>query len=77
MSDRRSPRGRRRRILAVGLVAGGALAIALTFAAPAIVGAAGPLIGGLGLNALIVGVFVAVREPAARLRRRLPPWLPW
>jgi len=35
------------------------------------------VLGGLGLNAAIVGLFFVLRPFAGRLRRRLPPWLPW
>jgi hypothetical protein len=34
-------------------------------------------LGGLGLNATIVGLFFVVRPLARRLRRLLPVWLPW
>jgi hypothetical protein len=34
-------------------------------------------IGGVGLNALIIGLFFVVRPLGGRLRRLLPPWLPW
>ncbi len=34
-------------------------------------------LGGLGLNATIVGLFFVVRPLVGRLRRLLPPWLPW
>ena len=33
--------------------------------------------GAIGLNALIVGPFFLLRPFADRLRRYLPPWLPW
>jgi hypothetical protein len=39
--------------------------------------AAAPLLGGLGLNALIIGPFFAARPLFRRIRDRLPPWLPW
>lgn len=32
---------------------------------------------GLGPKAAIVGLFFVVRPLAGRLRKRLPPWLPW
>ena len=35
------------------------------------------VLGGLGLNLLIVGVFFVLRPLIGRLRGRLPPWLPW
>jgi len=36
-----------------------------------------PLVGGLGLNAAIVGLFVLVRPRLGSIRAKLPPWLPW
>ena len=39
--------------------------------------AAFAVVGGLGLNAAIVGLFFVVRPLFRRLRRHLPPWLPW
>ncbi len=33
--------------------------------------------GGLGLNATIVGVFFVLRPVAGRFRKHLPSWLPW
>lgn len=41
------------------------------------VGAATPLVGGLALNAAIVGPVLAARRLGPRLRERLPPWLGW
>jgi len=35
------------------------------------------VLDGLGLNVSIVGVFFVLRPLVGRLRRRLPPWLPW
>jgi hypothetical protein len=35
------------------------------------------LFGALGLNLMIVSSFFMVRPFASRLRRFLPPWLPW
>lgn len=35
------------------------------------------LFGALGLNLMIVSSFFVVRPHAERLRRFLPPWLPW
>jgi hypothetical protein len=35
------------------------------------------VLGGLGLNPAIVGLFFVLRPFAGRLRRWLPPWLPW
>lgn len=35
------------------------------------------LSGALGINALIVGPFFLLRPHVERLRRFLPPWLPW
>ncbi|MES2209315.1 MAG: hypothetical protein V4515_03920 [Chloroflexota bacterium] len=35
------------------------------------------LFGALGLNLMIVTSFFLVRPYATRLRRFLPPWLPW
>ncbi len=40
-------------------------------------GGATPLIGGLALNAAIVGPMFAGRRLAPRLRDRLPRWLGW
>jgi len=34
-------------------------------------------LGGLGLNAAIVGLFFVLRPLGRRVRRHLPPWLPW
>ena len=35
------------------------------------------VMGGFGLNVAIVGLFFVVRPLFRRLRRHLPPWLPW
>lgn len=35
------------------------------------------VLGALGLNLVIVGSFFAARPYLPRLRRYLPPWLPW
>ncbi len=35
------------------------------------------VLGAVGLNALIVGPYFLLRANAERLRRLLPPWLPW
>ena len=58
------------------------IAGASALAVAAIVGGAGSeslaiVLGALGLNALIVSSFFAARQYLARLRRYLPPWLPW
>lgn len=35
------------------------------------------LVGALGLNGAIVGGWLSARRHTARLRRLIPPWLPW
>lgn len=40
-------------------------------------GGLAPLIGGLALNAAIVGPALMARRAATRLGRRLPRWLGW
>jgi len=54
-----------------GLVALG-LAVANLDAGPVAI-----LVGALGLNASIVGGWLSARKHAGRLRRFIPPWLPW
>lgn len=41
------------------------------------VGTATPLVGGLALNAAIIGPVLAARRLGPRLRKRLPSWLGW
>lgn len=35
------------------------------------------VLGGSGLNVSIVGAFFVFRPLVGKLRRHLPPWLPW
>lgn len=49
------------------------IAIAVARSDAALFGA----LGGLGLNAAIVGLFFVLKPLVGRLRRYLPPWLPW
>lgn len=78
----RPPAGPERRTTApiaatVGLTLGAFAMLALVMAAPNAFGALAPLVGGLALNVTIVGPILLVRRLVPRLRKRLPPWLPW
>ncbi len=70
----------RRRDMRIGIVA---MAIGIGLLALVALTADGDLsslaiVGGaIGLNALIVGPYFLLRANAERLRRLLPPWLPW
>ena len=58
-----------------GLVAIGLALLAIAIARPD--AAQLTVLGGLGLNATIVGLLFVVRPLVRRLRDRLPPWLLW
>ena len=64
-------------VLGIVLTIVGLAGVTLVLTAPDVVGGTGPLIGGLALNALVAGPFLAGRRFASRLRRFIPPWLPW
>ncbi|MEO8468860.1 MAG: hypothetical protein ABI573_04245 [Chloroflexota bacterium] len=42
-----------------------------------VLGSARPFIGGLGLNAAIVGAIFSLEWLVPHLRKHLPPWLGW
>lgn len=69
--------GDRLALLGIVLTIVGFAGVTLALTAPDVVGGTGPLIGGLALNALVAGPFLAGRRFAPRLRRFIPPWLPW
>lgn len=56
-----------------GLAALGLAALA----GPAANGGLAVLLGAIGVNLLIVSPWFVARRHSARLRRFIPPWLPW
>ncbi|MBI3752037.1 MAG: hypothetical protein HY263_10350 [Chloroflexi bacterium] len=64
-------------IIGVVLTIAGLAGLVLVLAAPDVVGGASGLIGGLALNAFIVGPALILRRFESTLRRLIPPWLPW
>lgn len=69
----------RDRMERVGLVltVGGVTILLAIFLLQGVLGGFAPLIGGLALDAAIVGPALMARKVAARLSRRLPRWLGW
>jgi len=65
------------RIGIITLASGLALLGSAAMASGSTAGGISILLGAIGLNALIVGPFLLLRPFADRLRRFLPPWLPW
>ncbi|MEK6720994.1 MAG: hypothetical protein AABZ33_10045 [Chloroflexota bacterium] len=61
----------------LALTVGGGAGLAAVFLLQGQLGGFAPLIGGLALNAAIVGPVLIARRAAARLGRRLPRWLGW
>lgn len=63
----------------IGLVltVGGVAVLVAIFLLQGLLGGFVPLIGGLALNAAIVGPALMARPAATRLGRRLPRWLGW
>ena len=70
------PRPSRRSRLARWLLVIGLAMVALALGTD-VLGSARPLIGGLGLNAAIVGAIFSLEWLVPRLRKHLPPWLGW
>jgi hypothetical protein len=56
---------------------GGGAVLAAVFLLQDQLGGFVPLVGGLALNATIVGPALMARRAAGRLGRRLPRWLGW
>ena len=61
----------------LALTVGGGAALAAVFLLQGQLGGFAPLVGGLALNATIVGPALMARRVAGRLGRRLPRWLGW
>lgn len=71
-----SPPPTRRSRVGPWLIVAGLVMVALALGTD-VLGSATPLIGGLGLNAAIVGAIFSLEWLVPRLRKHLPPWLGW
>jgi hypothetical protein len=63
--------------IGLALTVGGLAVLVAVVLLQDLLGGSAPLIGGLALNAAIVGPALMARRAAARLSRRLPRWLGW
>lgn len=75
--DDQSVRRRDTRIGIIAMAIGIGLLALVALTADGDLSSAAIVLGAVGLNALIVGPYFLLRANAERLRRLLPPWLPW